>query len=133
MNKNDLSICCVYEIKTPSGLSYIGSTKNMYNRMHAHLTYIRKGKDSKLYNALRSEGIPQLQFNVIEKIDYLDNYDLRLCENKYIEILKPELNTRFSHMTEERKKELSNIRGKKFRKKNPDYYKEYYRKKKNEQ
>tara|TARA_R100000951_G_scaffold115524_1_gene123882 strand:+ start:3671 stop:4078 length:408 start_codon:yes stop_codon:yes gene_type:complete len=126
---------CVYKIqcKNDPSIIYIGSTKNFYSRVHNHCTNIRHGKKTKLYEQiLNNGGIPNFTFEILKHYPNCDKIELRKHENDFINLLQPSLNSKLAYISEERRKELSNIRGKKFREKNKNYMHEYYKRRKNE-
>ena len=69
---------------------YIGSTKNLYNRKRTH-KYKSKIDNFKLYKFIRENGgYNNFDYQILEEI-YIG--DLKQYERKYIENLKPSLNS----------------------------------------
>lgn len=78
----------VYLFKTDEEVIYIGSSKNLYNRMTQHISYIRKGLKAKrnpaLYRFLQSNPFT-VEFQLTD--------DYRQLEQQFIEKYHPTYNS----------------------------------------
>lgn len=133
---------------TINSVSYIGSTKNIKNRISSHKSRCYDEKDkrynTKLYKYIRcNEGFNNVKIQIIDVIDNIDRTIAHKFEQNYIKYFKSELNSIKSYRSQEeiekyrreyRENNIEEIkkRGKKYRDKHKEYYKEYsiiYRKK----
>ena len=107
---------------------YIGSTKNKYlcNRQRQH-NYDLKKSNSYLYEFCREHKIEKI---ICELLEEVDNENIRIKEQEYIELLNPSLNVKRAFQTKEERKEQIRLKDKKYREKNKDKInekkKEYY-------
>ena len=70
---------------------YIGKTiNNLKDRWNGHMFSLRKGLNTKLYNAMRKYGINNFEMFVFEDIHNKDKINER--EKYWIEVLEPEYN-----------------------------------------
>lgn len=107
-------ICNNPEIKD----CYVGSTKNIENRIRNHHYKYRCGLLYKVYNFMRDNGgIENFTFTILEKKVFEKNTDAYQYEQLLINNNKSNLNVRSAYITEENKKK---------------YQKNYYKKNKNE-
>lgn len=107
----------IYIIKTKiNDRFYIGSAVNLYNRMHIHLTHLRKNKhcNSKLQRFVTKYGIENIFFECVE---LCDKQDLIKREQFYLDTLKPFYNiakkagsTLGTKITKEQSEKLSLLR-----------------------
>lgn len=76
-----------------NGKMYVGSSKNIYNRYHAHLSRLKNNKhiSKHLQSSYNKYGIDNFIFEVIE---YCDQLELANREQYYIDGLNPEYNKR---------------------------------------
>ena len=83
-------------------LLYIGSTKNKYlcKRQIAHNQNLNKNCNSYLYKFCREHNVKKI---ICELIETVDNSELKLLEQEYINMLEPTLNTRRAFQTEKQK------------------------------
>lgn len=57
----------IYKISFPNNKVYIGQTKNIDKRIREHLGEAKRGKDSKVYRAIRKYKISKENFSIIEE------------------------------------------------------------------
>lgn len=87
-----LKFCGVYLLTNlVNGSRYVGSSKNIYQRLLTHRSYLRHGKhvNSHLQNAWNLYGEDNFEYSVLEKCD--ENIRIQR-EQYYIDTLKPEYN-----------------------------------------
>jgi len=107
----------IYIIKTEiNNRFYIGSAINLYNRMHTHLTHLKKNKhcNTKLQRFVNKHGIENLFFECVE---LCEKENLIIREQFYIDTLKPFYNiakkagsTLGTKITKEQSEKLSKLR-----------------------
>lgn len=70
---------------------YIGSSKNIYERLHRHKTELIKNKhfNQHLQNAINKYGISNFECEILEKCD---KKDINICEQKWLDLLEPHYN-----------------------------------------
>ena len=84
--------CGIYSIfNTFNGKKYIGSSKDIYNRLHEHLHNLRAGNshNKHLQAAWNRYGEENFQFNVLEFCKEEERFNK---EQYYIDFMKPEYN-----------------------------------------
>lgn len=97
---------------------YIGSSKNLYNRIGAHRSYLRKGihQNAKLQNAWNKYGEKNFQYFILE---FCEEAKLLEREQFYINTIKPWYNIILEvqevKISEESKKKMSKSRIKGFK------------------
>ena len=87
-------ICGVYKItNTITGDFYIGSSKNVNQRLAAHKcpSTWKKCPDNPMYHDMRKYGKDKFEFQILAEVE-IDS--LKESEQKFIEILKPTYNNR---------------------------------------
>lgn len=95
MNKIDYELrkkCGVYSIKNViNNKEYIGSSKNLYNRLHEHLNNLKynKGHNSHLQNAWNKYGENNFVYKIISFCDIQEQFDK---EQYYLDLYNPEYN-----------------------------------------
>ena len=89
------SICVymIYNVENESEF-YIGSTKNLYNRIGRHLSYLKHNDHpnenfQRLYDTC---GISGLRLMILEEFDEFDFDTLRDSEQYYMDKFKPDIN-----------------------------------------
>lgn len=94
--------------------SYIGSTgdKKITNRIRMHKYYADNGRDTKLYNFMRSNK--DFNFKILERKN-VNPEQRQILEQKWIELEKPNLNNINSYLSKED-----------LQKYQKEYYKKYY-------
>jgi hypothetical protein len=95
---------CVYRIVV-AGEIYIGSTKaKLLTRQVEHnynlRTLLRKNYNNFLYKFCREHNVEKI---ICELIETVDNENLTIKEQEYMDLLKPSLNTYRAFITEEQK------------------------------
>ena len=105
---------------------YIGSTTNFKMRKYQHkngcINENNKDYNNYKYQFIRDNGgFENFDMILIEKVNVDNKRDLEKIERKYIDELKPSLNTINPYTSEKEKKEYS----KNWRETNQEYYKEY--------
>ena len=98
----------VYKISHPDhSESYIGSTINLKNRIYTHRS-MSKISNNKLYSFIKkTDDFNNFIFEILFEIN-CSKLELLKLEKKFIEILKPELNSNSPYLTKEESKEKSN-------------------------
>ena len=97
----------IYKIEIDNQI-YIGSTKNKYlsqrQQQHNHTLNNpnRKGYNSLLYKFCRTHNVSKI---ICELIETVDDTELKILEQEYINMLEPSLNTYRAYRTEEELKE----------------------------
>ena len=96
----------IYKIEVGENL-YIGSTKHKLCDRQARHNYILNNPNDNNYNLLlyrffREHNIEKI---ICELIETVDNSELRILEQEYINMLEPKLNTNRAYRTKEEKKE----------------------------
>ena len=84
----------VYKItNTVTGKCYVGSSKNILRRWSEHKRFFkyRKYRSSQLYQDIREFGVDQFEFSILEECSV---EELKVREQYYISMLKPEYNIR---------------------------------------
>jgi group I intron endonuclease len=107
----------IYIIKTKiNNRFYIGSAINLYNRMHTHLTHLKKNKhcNAKLQRFVNKYGIENIFFECVE---LCEKENLIIREQFYIDTLNPFYNiakiagsTLGTKITKEQSEKLSKLR-----------------------
>jgi hypothetical protein len=83
---------------------YVGSTKNLKNRQRQHNCHLNNDtKTSPIYKFCREHNIEKIILQLIE--DEVEEEDLKIREQFYIDKLKPTLNSLRAYYTEDEKKE----------------------------
>ena len=105
---------------------YIGSTTNFKNRKYQHkngcINENNKDYNNYKYQFIRDNGgFENFDMILIENVSCNNKRELEQVERKYIDELKPPLNSIKSYSTEQEKKEYK----KNWRETNQEYYKEY--------
>jgi len=76
---------------------YIGSCKDMEKRKKGHKynchNINQKKYNIKLYKKIRETGFDNWDFEILEKVEYENDKQLRILERKWYDELKPTLNT----------------------------------------
>lgn len=76
---------CIYCLSFPNGLSYVGKTKNLSNRMSL---YERYGGSSNVNSAIDEFGLDNVDVSILAEVKCRNSVDLELClsilEIKYI-------------------------------------------------
>ncbi len=142
---------CIYRIChiTNNELMYIGSTKNFNTRMSSHKHNIKYGLQNRLYSCINANGgLECFKFDILKTFENLTKIELRKKEDEFIKLFNPSLNTNRAYVSDEEKRANNliavkkhrenneeyinkcNERSKEFRNNNPDYMKEYYKKRK---
>jgi hypothetical protein len=109
----------IYRVEI-AGELYVGSTKVrlLCNRQKQHnynlRTPTRKGYNSPLYIFCREHNVKKI---ICELIETVDNENIKIKEQEYIDLLQPSLNTYRAFRTEEQRIE-----------ENKEYMKEYNKK-----
>ena len=122
----------IYKIVIGEDL-YIGSTKNKYlcNRQSTHNAYYKKDCNKLLYKKCKEYNIEKIKCILLEEVD---NENIKIKEQEYINKLNPSLNVRKAYNTIEEQKEYIKIKDKKYYEKNKDKIKKnrekYYEKNK---
>ena len=98
----------VYKISHPDhSESYIGSTINLKNRVYTHRS-MAKISNNKLYSFIKkTDTFNNFIFEILVEIN-CSKLELLKLEKKFIEILKPELNSNTPYLTKEESKQKSN-------------------------
>tara|TARA_R110000772_G_scaffold104828_1_gene206330 strand:+ start:567 stop:977 length:411 start_codon:yes stop_codon:yes gene_type:complete len=98
----------VYKISHPDhSESYIGSTINLKNRVYTHRA-MSKISNNKLYSFIKkTDTFNNFIFEILVEIN-CSKLELLKLEKKFIEILKPELNSNTPYLTKEESKQKSN-------------------------
>ena len=95
MNKIEFDLmkkCGIYSIKNViNNKEYIGSSRNLYNRLHEHFHNLKNNKshNSHLQNAWNKYGENNFKFEILEYCDVLKQFEL---EQYYLDIRKPKYN-----------------------------------------
>jgi hypothetical protein len=118
----------IYRVEI-AGELYVGSTKVrlLCNRQKQHnynlRTPIRKAYNTPLYVFCREHNVKKI---ICEVIEMVDNENIKIAEQKYIDLLQPSLNTYRAFRTEEQKIEQKKECDKKYKEKK--YYENYKKK-----
>ena len=96
--------------KTDETIYYIGSTSNMKERIRKHKVSTNKPNDifynTKTYNIIRANGgFDNFKFINLGNIKNVTKKEARHTEQAFINLFKPNMNTRNSYLTEEERKE----------------------------
>ena len=93
VNKNWKNLAGVYKI-TFRDKCYVGSSKNLYNRLAQHISHLRSNKHHSKYMQRCYNKYGELEFNIeiIESLKY-DEILLRQKELFYMKQLKAEFNS----------------------------------------
>lgn len=84
--------CGIYSIfNLSNGKRYIGSSKNIYNRLHEHLFNLKNGKahNNHLQAAWDKYGSDNFDFSVLEYCDITKQFER---EQYYMDVMSPEYN-----------------------------------------
>lgn len=82
----------VYEIYNKiNKKKYIGSSKNLYNRLHGHISCLKANKhhNKHLQNAWNKYGEKEFEYNILKFCLEINRF---VREQHYINIIKPEYN-----------------------------------------
>jgi len=123
---------CIYIIiHKNKNLCYCGSSISFKARMAYHKFQSNKNNYGLLYNTINENGgIKEWNFYCIKEFYGMSKEDLRKEEDKYIKLIQPNLNKNRAYTSIEQKKEDNRINAQNFRKKNPEYIKDYNKRKK---
>lgn len=112
-------IYCIYNVV--NNKEYVGSSKNLYDRIHLHFHKLRNNKHSSshLQNAYNKYGGENFKFKLLE----FCNPEIRLIREQYfIDLLKPQYNKSLnvvgnlnSTVSEEQKVKISNTLKEKYK------------------
>tara|TARA_R110002020_G_scaffold39409_1_gene117245 strand:+ start:73 stop:489 length:417 start_codon:yes stop_codon:yes gene_type:complete len=97
----------IYKIEVEGEL-YVGSTKNKYlcNRQQLHNYRMRtignKDYNIYLYRFCREKKVKKI---ICELLEIVEDSELRILEQEYINMLEPSLNTYRAYLTEEQRQE----------------------------
>jgi|TARA_R110000823_G_scaffold300689_1_gene421514 hypothetical protein len=89
---------------------YVGSTKNLIERQYLHNSRLKK-YSGKLYEICRANNINEIECIELEKVKVENKKELFILEQKYINELKPTLNSYNAYITEEEKKAQIKLKG----------------------
>lgn len=84
-----MAIMYIYKLYNHNGYYYYGSSENVNRRFKQHIYAATNGKNTKLYNKMREEGISTFKIEIIDKAIGVTYNDKLKCETEYI---KPALN-----------------------------------------
>jgi group I intron endonuclease len=88
---------------------YIGSTcLDLSKRLFNHRAYARLNKKSKIYQRMKDVGIDHFKIVLVEEYPCENKMQLVQREQYYIDLLKPNLNSRWAYATDEQKKDRKN-------------------------
>lgn len=84
---------CIYELYSQDcSMSYIGSTKCLYNRLINHKSKAKKKLDTKLYNYINIKGWDKWNYRILKKIKRnITKKELHKIERYFIENKKDKL------------------------------------------
>ena len=83
----------VYELVSPSGKRYIGSTiKSFKYRLSQHYSNLRSDNHPNYILQAAYDKYGEFKTNILEKVNFTNVKELRLREQYYIDLLKPEYN-----------------------------------------
>ena len=103
---------------------YIGSTKNLIERQHKHNSNLNSDNyTSPIYKFCREHKIEKIILELIE--DEVEEEDLKIREQFYIDKLKPTLNAYRAYNTEEDTKQKKSAHGIRYRANNKEKLKEW--------
>lgn len=105
---NDNNCSGIYKITNKiNNKIYIGSSKNLYNRIASHISTLKKNKHCNIYlqNTVKKYGIESLYTEIIE---YCDISRLLEREQYWINLLKPEYNLTLKVLRKEHTKDSKN-------------------------
>ena len=88
---------CIYSIiNLKTNKFYIGSSFNVNNRKAEHFSRLKKGNhpNKHLQNSFNIYGENAFEFCILEIMSDISDYELRLKEQNYINIFKPQYNFR---------------------------------------
>lgn len=103
INSNIRGLSGVYQIlNIINGKKYIGSSVDLYNRLHSYLSLAKKGKVHNLHlqSSFDKYGIENFSVSIIEKLDTQGltkdavKEKLIVLEQKWVNLLSPEYNKR---------------------------------------
>lgn len=119
--ENEMLDGVIYKIEICNEF-YIGSTiQKLYKRLNKHISNLKDiNKNAKLYKTCRINGITNITLIELEKIKVNNKLELNIIEQKYINELKPTLNSKRAYRTEEE----SRSRHKEYKNKNKEKMKE---------
>ena len=98
--------CKIYKItNTADDEIYVGSTtkESLEDYLIIHFDNINR-YNTKFYKYIKKIGKDNFNIHLIEEIEVDNHKERRRNEQKYIELLKPSLNTNRAYITEEQKK-----------------------------
>ncbi len=131
--KKNIFMPCIYKISHNEHVNvcYIGSTISFKPRMAYHQFQCKQNNPALLYSAINlNGGHKNWTFEVLKEFYGMSKEELRREEDKYIKLIQPNLNKNRAYTTLEQKKEDNRINAQNFRKKNPEYIKDYNKRKK---
>ena len=78
-------------INTLNGKKYVGSSRNLYDRLHGHVHHLKRGThhNKHLQAACNKYGIKNFDYSILE---YCEESKVFIREQYYIDCLKPEYN-----------------------------------------
>lgn len=123
--KNKSGIYCL--VNTDNQKKYVGSSKNIYQRLQKHRAYLRKNihENKKLQNSWNKHGEDKFQYFILE---FCPNEQLLEREQFYIDALKPWYNITLKveriEMSEESRTKMSKSRIEGFKKGTVKLYQE---------
>jgi group I intron endonuclease len=85
---------------------YVGSTFGSLNRRWCyHKSRCKEGETTtrKIYKLMRTHGVEKFHISLLESAECNTLEDLRLCEQKHMDLLNPTLNSARAHITPELK------------------------------
>jgi len=102
----------IYKIEIGENL-YIGSTKYKYlcDRQYIHNYKLKNGCQYNLYRFCREKKVEKI---ICELIETVEDSELRILEQEYINKLQPTLNSQKAYRTEEEYKEQMRLINKKY-------------------
>ena len=118
-SKNRCGIYSIFNLE--NGKKYVGSSINLYNRLHEHLHNLRNNKahNKHLQAAWNKYGEESFKFNILEYCETDEQYSK---EQYYIDLIHPEYNfaeqviaTYGREISEETKKKISETLKKKYK------------------
>lgn len=73
---------------------YIGSSKNLYDRLHNHRTALKHSYHENiiLQNSVNKRGVENLECSILAHCDYNDDEQLKITEQYYVDLLNPYYN-----------------------------------------
>jgi len=119
--------------KTDENLYYIGSSSNMIRRATEHKKCTNDANNRlynfKIYKIIRANGgFDNFKFINLGNIKNVTKEEAHHTEQAFINLFKPNMNTRNSYLTDEERKKYFTEYGKEWYKDNTEYMKEYSKK-----